>query len=806
MDIQLKHGADHVIKIAIGKSRETYRWKNITMPWHDFLSRISETVKTFETQEEYRKMGKTERDAIKDVGGYVGGTLREGRRKNGFVDARSIITLDADYATPEMWSDAELTTDFMMACYSTHKHTPESPRLRFIIPMTREVGPDEYEAIARWIANDIGIDLFDDTTYEPTRLMYWPSTSKDGEFFFRISDQPILDPDTILAKYRDWHDASYWPESSRSVGLRKRSADKQGDPLTKPGIVGAFCRTYTVEDAIAEFIPDAYVKCEMPGRYTYKGGSTAAGLVIYEGGKFAYSNHATDPISGQLCNAFDLVRIHLFGELDLDAKQDTPINKMPSWMKMCELCENDEAVRKTIGEERLAAAASDFEGPIKPGTSSDWMKQLTITKNGGFESNLNNFYLILENDPRLQLIRGRDLFSDKNIVDGAAPWPRDDECNIWTDTDDAGLRWYLSRVYKLEGKEKIADAVRMVFEKRSFHPVKDFVEAVEWDGTPRVESLLIDYLGAEDTPYTRAVTKKCLVAAIARVYNPGCKFDYMLTIIGEQGIGKTLLVQRLAGKWFSNSMPDIRGKESYEALDGVWLMEMGELAALKKSDRDAIKNYISKTEDTYRKAYARNSTVNKRHTIFIGTTNESNFLEDDTGNRRYWVVDTDEHKRKRLVWGQNGLTDAEVHQVWAEALNLYKAGENIMELTPEESAAATVQQRMHAIDDEWIGMIGEWLARPITKDWLQKTIYERCQYYQRTEDFGGEDTGTEERTTVSVAEIWAECLGKDRGSITKYESNRIGKCLRALNWVPAGAVRRGVEYGVQKSFIRGGAK
>lgn len=803
MEIKIKHGSSQELHIAVGRSRQETKWKNTTTTWLDFLKRIGTTTRTYETVAEYKKMGKTEQDRIKDVGGYVGGTLREGRRKNGYVDARSLITLDADFATPDLWSDVELMAEFAIAAYSTHKHTSASPRLRFLIPLSRDVSPEEYEAIARWIANEWGMDYFDDTTYEPARLMYWPSTSKDGEFFFEVADNPILDPDTVLAKYKNWKDSSYWPESSRSTGIRKKTADKQGDPLTKPGLVGAFCRTYEIEEAIATFLPDAYIKCDTPGRYTYQGGSTAAGLVIYDG-KFAYSNHATDPISGQLCNAFDLVRIHLFGELDLDAKPETPMNKLPSWTKMCEMVGTDENVRKTIGEERLKTAESDFSAPLPDSkeNSTDWMKRLTVTKGGGFEPSLNNFYLILENDPNLQIIKGRDLFCDKNIVEGKAPWPRDNTCNMWTDVDDAGLRWYISNVYKLEAKEKIIDAVRMVFEKRSFHPVKEFIESTEWDEIPRVETLLIDYLGAKDTPYIRAITRKTLVAAVARVYDPGCKFDYMLTLVGDQGIGKTLLVQRLAGQWFSNSMPDIRGKESYEALDGVWIMEMGELAALKKSDRDTIKNYISKREDTYRKAYARNITINRRHTIFIGTTNESTFLEDDTGNRRYWVVDTDANKRSRTVWGENGLTDEEVHQIWAEAYEIYQKGENIMELSAEEKAAAEKEQESHTIDDPYQGQIDAYLKVKIPHGWVKKNTYERVQYYQRTKDFEGEAEGTEERTVVSSAEVWIECLGNSSTTnLTRADTKRIYRCLEKLGWKRLDKNQwRGGEYGAQKCY------
>lgn len=802
MDIKIKHGARLELHIAVSRNRYETKWKNKTVTWGDLLKRLSETVRTHETAAEYRKMSKSEQDGIKDVGGYVGGVLTEGRRKNGFVKSRSLITLDADFATPELWEDTAMLATYAMAAYSTHKHTPEAPRLRFLIPMTRDVSPDEYEAIARWVAAEIGIDYFDDTTYQPARLMYWPSTSKDAEYFFQYVDEPILDPDKILAKYPDWKDTSMWPESSRSKGLRKKAAEKQGDPLAKDGLIGAFCRTYTIQAAIANFLSDTYIECNSPDRYTYAHGSTAGGLVVYDD-KFAYSNHATDPISGQLCNAFDLVRIHLFGDLDLDAKDGTPVNKLPSWGKMMALVSSDEASRATIGEEKLASAKADFGDDFKEG-DTEWLKKLKTNKSGGYEPTMANLKLIIQKDPNLAAIRGRDLFRDRLIVDGKLPWAREAAVDTWTDIDDAGLREYVETVYGLESKNKLLDALGLVFEERAFHPVKDFIEEVPWDGTPRVETLLVDYLGAADTPYVRAVTRKTLVAAIARIYNPGCKFDYMLTIVGGQGIGKTMLVQRLAYKWGSNTLTDIRGKESYEALDGVWLMEMGELAALKKSDRDAIKNYISKTEDTYRKAYARNVTTNKRHTIFIGTTNEHIFLEDDTGNRRYWVVDTDDTKRKKTVWGNEGLTLAEVHQIWAEALEIYRSGsENIMAMTEEELTAAKAQQDQHTSDDPYMGLIQRYLEIPLPEDWDKRTKYERMRYYESTEDFQAPEKGVE-RVKVSAIEIWTECLQKsDAAALTRSETKRIYGCLEKLGWFKSEkSMRIGGDYGVQKGYLR----
>ena len=158
----------------------------------------------------------------------------------------------------------------------------------------------------------------------------------DVEPFFQYYDAPFLAADSILAEYPDWTDTSYWPESSRMAGIRKRQADKQGDPLAKKGIVGAFCRTYTITQAIAKFLPDVYTQTAKEDRYTYAAGSTAAGLVVYDGDVFAYSNHGTDPAGGQLCNAFDLVRIHKFGHLD-DGHEDKPITQLPSDKAMREL-------------------------------------------------------------------------------------------------------------------------------------------------------------------------------------------------------------------------------------------------------------------------------------------------------------------------------------------------------------------------------------------------------------------------------------------------------------------------------------
>lgn len=796
--MNIKHGAKLVLPIATGRSRRETKWKNDNITWGELLMKLENTTKTHETMSEYLAMSKQDQDIIKDVGGFVGGTLKDGRRKNGFVICRSIITLDADFAPVDLWDDIELLSTFAMAAYSTHKHTPKKPRLRILIPLSRTVSPEEYEAIARKLADDIGIDYFDDTTYEPCRLMFWPSTSKDTEYFFRYIDAEPLNPDSILAQYDDWKDTSFWPESSRCTSTRRKAADKQGDPFTKTGLIGAFCRAYPIEDAIRAFIPDVYSECNTPGRWTYNQGSTAVGLVIYDG-KYAYSNHGTDPVSGMLCNAFDLIRIHKFGDLDLDAKEDTPVNRLPSWTKMMEMVREDENTRVQIGMDKIESAMGEFDDDFKAPEDNEWLKKMTITKSGEYESTVDNFLLIIKNDPNLKGIGGHDLFRDRFMVQENLPWERSG--SSWTDLDDSSLRHYIEKTYCMEGRNKIIDALMIAFEDRAYNPVKDYIESVAWDGQRRIETLLIDYLGATDNDYTRTVTRKTIVAAVKRIYEPGCKFDYMLTIVGKQGIGKSLLIKRLAGEYASDTLTDIKGKEAYEALDGVWIMEMGELAALRKSERESIKNYISKQEDTYRKAFARNVSINKRRCIFIGTTNDKDFLDDNTGARRFWVIDTDARQRTKTVW--DDLTSEEVAQVWAEALTLYKAGENIMYLPPEIDAQAKAKQKEHSAYEVYEGICQKFVDTPIPKNWTRMTVLEHQQYYIASEDFNTDNHGDMvQRQRVSAIEIWVEGMGKDTSTINKMIARRINDSLDAIGWIKDPSPQKPVGFGSQRGYRR----
>ena len=777
------------MKIAVGNSRMDKKWKNRDISWEDLCQRVSSTIRTTETVEEYRKLKKGAQDNIKDVGGFVGGQLREGRRKNGMVLCRSMLTLDMDYGEPGIWDEIDLLHDFRCCVYSTHKHTPEHPRLRMIIPLARDISEEEYPAVARMVAKEIGIDLFDDTTYEACRLMYWPSTSANGEFFYKTKDGPLLDPDAYLTKYADWHDASTWPVSSRQSEAVRRSITQQADPLGKPGIVGAFCRAYTIEEAIETFLSDVYEPSSMNGRYDYIPADSAAGVVVYDG-KFAYSHHATDPVCGKLLNAFDLVRLHKFRELDENVGLDTPPGKLPSFKAMSDLALGDDKVKAVFAGERIAQAAAEF-------SEEDWQNGLELDKSGHVKNTLRNLTLILENDPNLKGVVFNQLLDGMEIK-GEVPWNHPSK--FWRDADDAQLISYVDAHYGTFSARNYDIAVTKVADDRAYHPIREFIESLpEWDKVPRVDTLLVDYLGASDTAYVRAVTRKTLCAAISRVLRPGCKFDSMLVLNGPQGVGKSTLIAKLAGEWFSDSLNlgDTKDKTAAEKLQGYWILEIGELAGLKKAEVETLRSFLSRQNDIYRAAFGKRATPHLRQCVFFGTTNaESGYLRDTTGNRRFWPVKTPGSGKKQS-WN---LTHEEILQIWAEALVYVRQGEKLY-LSAEMDALAKDEQREAMESDEREGLVREYLDTLLPERWAEMDLFERRNFLSGS-DFGGlQEKGTVQRTSVSNMEIWCECFGKERANLRRTDSNELTGILARLGWKRADNKVRIPLYGPQYVFV-----
>ena len=785
---------DKALDIALGNSRKTKTWKNKAVQWSELLDRLSATTRTPETVAEYRAMGRDQQSDIKDVGGFVGGYCNNGSRSD--IRFRSVLCLDADFADGDLWPDWELLYGKAAAVYSTHKHTPEKPRLRLVVPLSRNVDADEYQAIGRRVAANLGIDKFDDTSYQPQRVMYWPSTSQDGEYIFHYTDAPLLDPDEVLATYHDWKDVSAWPTSSREAAQPKKAASKQKDPLEKGGLVGAFCRAYfPIDEAIAAFVP-AYQPCDEPNRYTYTEGSTAAGVVIYEDGKFSYSFHGTDPASGQTVNAWDLVRLHLFHDLDACIGPDTSATLRPSYKAMVDLATNDKRVTAQIVADRSAEALADFDAPVAESTpeEKDWREKLKVTDKGAIAQTIENAVIILRHDPKLKDCLALNEMEHNIVARKSLPWRKVKGTSQWVDADDAALRFYMERVYGIASKDRIFDAVNVVASENKFHPVRDYLDACTWDGVPRVETLLVDYLGAEDNAYTRTVTRKALVAAVARIYRPGCKFDYMLTIRGQQGLGKSALIAKLGGKWFSDSFTTMQGKDAYEQVQGVWIMEVGELAGMRKAEAETIKLYISKQVDRFRPAYGRRLQEFPRQCIFIGTTNETQFLRDTTGNRRFWVVDTP-NKPAKDMW--EDLTPEVIKLIWAEAVELYRAGEDLFLPRSLESVAREVQEAYEE-ENPRAGIIADYLDRQLPAGWEDMDLYSRRNWLE------GDAEGVAKRQTVCILEIWAEALSGNPDKLDRYAIKEIRDIMTGLpEWRRSGNKRTTIRpYGRQRYYER----
>lgn len=560
------------IHLAIGSSKTEKKWKNRSQNWSDFLQRLATPTVTQETVSDYKKMPKSRQDDIKDVGGFVGGWLKEGKRKRGHAQQRSLVTLDADSTTLDFWEDIKLLFDHAAAIYTTHSHLVKGPRYRLIIPLERPVTAEEYEPLARKLAEIFGMDNFDDTTYQAERLMYFPSHSLDGEYFTDYLDLPWVDPDEVLSGYEDWRDSSFWPESSRGHSIRESQAKKAGDPLEKKGVVGAFCRSYDIVSAIETFLPEIYGPTGRDDRWTYLGGSTSGGLVIYDD-KFAYSHHGTDPVGDQLVNAFDLVRIHKFGDLDDDAKAGTPPQKMKSYRAMNEFLQEDELVMGQMQKERLGEALEEFDAFEINEEESIQTKWLTFDQNG---APVINTYLLAQ-----------EVLSEIPIFyDGSEFLRYDPSSGIWCGGVDEFLRSYITNKKLIkESKiryitETIASIKNLAYTENEFQEMdlnklvlangvydikKDFFsQGFDKKLYARVSHPVV-YDSSADCPVFDGFLKRIVGEENAdfvyewfgynfyREYN----FQKMLFIHGKAGTGKSTLV---------NILKDMIGRDNYSAV------------------------------------------------------------------------------------------------------------------------------------------------------------------------------------------------------------------------------------------------
>jgi predicted P-loop ATPase len=392
-----------------------------------------------------------------------------------------------------------------------------------------------------------------------------------------------------------------------------------------------------------------------------------------------------------------------------------------------------------------------------------------------------------------------DEFANRGLAMGALPWDERTEKRVWGDPDDAGMLHYLERVYGIQIADKrLYAAMTLCAHKNKFNDVKTYLSSLQWDGIRRVDTLLMDYLGAEDNIYTQAAMRKSLTAAVARAMTPGVKYDYMPILAGPQGIGKSTFLRILGKCWYSDSLSTFEGKEAAEMVQGVWINELGELNGLTRSETNAVKQFLSRTEDIFREPYGRRTNVYPRRCVFFGTTNDSEFLRDRTGNRRFWPVDVGLQAPAKDVFRQLEL---EVNQIWAEAFVYWQLGEPLF-LSGEAEMIARQQQEEHRESNTKEGIIREFIERPIPINWDKRDLNERRMYW------AGEFTKTQlditVRDKVCAAEIWCECFNKDITFMRRQDAVEINGILNGLQgWKKD---RNGRQFGKPYGFQRGHSK
>lgn len=778
--------------IAVGQRANSKTWKNTRITWEQLSQKLSETIRTSETVEDYKHFVKDAKQEAKDHGGFVGGKLKTPQRLKNNVEYRSLVTLDLDDATPDFLKWFEEHFEYTCCLYSTHGHRDDSPRFRIIIPLSRDVEGDEYVAISRLLADEIGIEQVDPVSFTTNQLMYWPSTPSDGNYIYRKVEKNLLNPDSFLAKYPNWNDLTSLPKKAKETHVSSgKPGRKQTDPLTKDGIVGAFNRAYSISEAIDVFLSDIYEEAG-GNRYKYIPASSVAGAINYDD-KLFYSHHANDPAVGQTLSAFNLVRIHLFGD------------DKPSFKKMVDFARNDEKVKNLIAEENIKSIKEDFGDEE---IDFSWTKKLATNDDGDITNTVANLVIILENDEKLKGI-AFNILADTAEVRGEVPWLRPTSTRFWRDADTSKLKIYVASHYCDFSDRNFENAFAKVTEDRAFNPVKEYLDNLpKWDGVKRLENIFIKYLDADDNDYTREVTRKWFAAAVARIYEPGIKFDNIIVLDGKQGVGKSTIIKSLVDpEYFSDSlqlsdMDD--NKKAGEKLQGFWIVEIQELAGMKKADIEKVKGFISSTDDKYRASYGHHVERHPRKCVIFATVNgEQGYLRDLTGNRRFWVIKINSTNTIPNFRFDKTFKD----QLWAEARHYYVSGEPLFLDEKFLEIAAEYQNNAMEHDDR-TGIVEKYLDELLPDNWDECSIADRQYYFNKEFDsnyypqvtFG---PAIYQREEISPIEIWVECFNKDKAGFNNKESNAISLIMTQIpGWEKTGKTKVMGPYSKQRYFIR----
>ena len=843
----------HLIRYAKGRGANLGKAKNETNSWGNFSAMLSKPVVTSERQREFAKMTDKEQATLKGVNGWIFRAPIEGNVRNRSSSLPGdMITLDFDYLTPEFLEEllaGKICPEWEWVFHTSRRHTPEKPRGRLFLLLKTAIQPDLYGAASRIIAQrfDPTMTHVDKVSFRVAQMMYLPTASKDGEFIHHRNRGEACDWSAVLDEFEllvgDWHDLKVLP-TVPNEHLRETS-EKAEDPTTKQGPVGDFCRAYDVPAAIEKFLPDKYEPSDVNSakpRYTYLGGTTTNGAEVQDDGLFLYSHHGSDPCGDMLVNAFDLVRIHLYGVLDEKEDNETPIAKRPSWKRMIEFIQTDPEFRKAQVASRydINAMTEDFdmamEGvevetdedydqeiedlvgkPVKrdkfgapvseakagalkrrPRPEKDWITKLETTLQGTLISNSANITQIVNHDLRTRDSVAYNKLHDRLVLreplrtklpylisepvaDPLGGLMMEDrhinqirillESAAGTGLPGYGLRTVTER--------DLQAAVEQVGWQNAYHPVVEYLEAQGriWDGVERAERLFIEYLGCPDTAYFRQAARLFLIAAVARAFEPGHKFDFVPILCGAQGQRKSSFIKVLAKSWFGELKVDFKDeKKAVEQMLGFWIMELPELSSLSRSQVEDIKAFVSSVGTSLRMAYGRLPKAFKRQCVMMGSTNDETYLLDTTGNRRWWPLPVKVDKIDTDKLAQN------IDQIWGEVHGWYVAmrqaqpyGDLPLYLTDadaiRQSEELQAEAQVYNESDTYAEQISGYLNSHINEDgW---------------DDFD-EAMGNPKRVRrryVTIGQVWIEAL-EQSVKHTRTDANAVGRALKANGWLP----------------------
>ena len=622
---------NHTFVIAKSVGKGLGRIKNVRWSWRKLKRNLGEPlVDTSVTYAQYEALDQDEKLVKKRApGSWTPSRYKSNRRAVADLREKTLVVFDLDYITHDQLDDIRLglapITRWAWFMHTSRSHTPESPRARMVLPVSRPMSPDEGHAVFRLLAQYLadepsdGIEIPDLVSFRSNQTMFWPSISKGQEFWTDENIGEILDVDEFLAENPGWENFENLPyqeeESKRGITDPNKRME---DPYKKPEPIGAWCRCYTVQEVIENWLEDIYAPgdSESEERYTYLLGTGSNGAVVYEDGKFLHSNHGSDEV--ETANAFDLLRIHKFRHLDDNSHANTSPGNKPSFKAMVEFARNDERVIGELnshmddllddlaGEDDTAEVDEDLLGPApsEEDTGSDdpsnllddlpddeaepdepkkkhaWMKHFRRKANGDLDSvAVSNVTLILENDPRVKGCIGYNEFlrepvclkpiRSPKINLPTAPVAKPDKRygREWQDSDDMGIKIMLSADAARHGyetdfsRENIEAGVMAAGMQNKFHPIQDLFKSAheKYVASGRaskgaIETVPQRYLGCPDDVFHRESSRLLMVALAARAFEPGCKFDTVTIIRGSQGGGKSWFWRTLA-RGFFNELP-----------------------------------------------------------------------------------------------------------------------------------------------------------------------------------------------------------------------------------------------------------